>query len=84
MSKEIERRLAAAERRLKRGRTELEVIVIRGGLDGGDPTFFNAAGARSERASDESFAAFKARVVAEAVAAGQKFVIIGGLPDVGS
>jgi hypothetical protein len=79
---EIERRLAAAERRLTPGRGTLEVIVIRGGIHGGDPTFPNVGESQLDRAPDETFAAFQKRVVAAAMMIGQEMVIVGGLPDV--
>jgi hypothetical protein len=81
MRKAIERRLAAVERRLSRGRADLEVIVIRGGLHDGDPTFSTIGDVQMDRAPDESLAAFEARVVAEATAIGQEIVTMGGLPD---
>jgi hypothetical protein len=60
MSKTIERRLAAAERRLTPGH-DLEIIIIRGGLRGGDPTCCTVGNVSLDRAPSESFAAFKAR-----------------------
>jgi hypothetical protein len=81
MNKAIERRLAAAERRLKPPAPQ--VFEIRGGFTtcdpSGDPTFATVGSAHLDRAPDESFANFKARAIAAAAAARERFVIIGGL-----
>ena len=79
MSKAIKRRLDDAERRLKSERG-LQVVIVRGGLPG-DPTFAAVGAEQLDRATDESFSAFEARVVAAAIRADQKLVIIGGLPN---
>lgn len=72
-------RLAAVERQLAPlGETPL-VIVIRGGLHANDPMHATAGEHRWERAPDESLAAFKARALAEAIAAGEEFLVIAGL-----
>jgi hypothetical protein len=78
MTKAIERRLAAAERRLMPRRAAPQVIIICGGFQDGHPTFATVGSVRWERAPAESFADFKARAVA--AAAGERFVVIGGLP----
>ena len=79
MSKAIRHRLDDAERRLKSERS-LQVIIVRGGLPG-DPTFATVGAEQLDRATDESFSAFEARVVAAAIRAGQELLIIGGLPN---
>jgi len=79
MSNPIERRLAAAERRLKPTRPDFQVIRVSGGLPG--PVRFAAGGGMHwVRAEDESMEAFGERVIAEAKSGRAKFVVIGGLP----
>lgn len=80
MKRAIERRLAALERRLMPPRAAPQVIIISGGPCRGDPTFATAGGLQWERAPAESFADFQTRATAAATAAGERFVIIGGLP----
>ena len=58
-----------------------DVIVIRGGLHGGDPTHAAAGAHVWERGEGEAFTAFQARAVAAAADAGEAFVTLGGLPD---
>jgi hypothetical protein len=60
---------------------EVKVVVIRGGLHDGDPTYGNAGELRFQRADDETFPAFQARTAAAAAAGGERLVIIGGLPE---
>jgi hypothetical protein len=55
---------------------EFLVVVVRGGLKGGDPTFAGPF----RRPHEESFSDFKERVVARAAAAGKTLLVIGGLP----
>jgi hypothetical protein len=81
--KNLERRLAAAEQRLTPRSAPPRVIEIRGGLDNGDPTLATAGAKIWERAPDESFTAFRWRVITEATAAAERFVVIGGLPTLG-
>jgi hypothetical protein len=76
MSSAFERRLSAVERRVMPPRGGPLVIIVRGGLEGGDPT---VAGA-DQRAPGELFSSFKERVVVRAAAEGRPFVVIGGLP----
>jgi hypothetical protein len=76
MSSAFERRLAAIERRVMPSRGKPLVIIVRGGLEGGDPTFAGA----DQRAPGESFSSFRERVVARAAAEGWPLVVIGGLP----
>lgn len=79
MKKATERRLAAVEQRLSATQTALHVITVHGGFSG--PIAYAAGGGRIwERATDESFEAFEARVIADAKAARLKQVVIGGLP----
>lgn len=79
MPSKLESRVAALERQQHRG--EPLVIVIRGGHVAGDPTYGEAGSLRFERTEGESFPAFKARAVADAAAAGERLVIIGGLQE---
>ena len=73
MSRAIERRLIAAERRLNPSVPAVqEIFIIReiiipGGLPGSDddPTFATAGEMRWERAPSETLSAFRARAVAE-------------------
>lgn len=82
MNRAIERRLAAAERRLNPLVPPIKEIMILGGLPGShDPTFATAGDLRWERAPAELFPAFRARAVAAATAAGEPFVVMGGLPE---
>jgi hypothetical protein len=81
MKKQIEHRLTAIERRLMPSPAGPEIIEIRGGFHGGDPTFAIAGALRWERAPAESFAAFRARAVAAAAASDEPFVVFGGLSD---
>ena len=81
MNRAIERRLAAAEQRLMPTQATPQVIIVRGGLHAGDLTFATAGSLRWERAPGESFAGLKARAVDEAAAAGERFVVIRGLPS---
>jgi hypothetical protein len=76
MSHQLEARLAAAERRL--APPNPLVIVVYGGLSGGDPTCANVEGADFEREA-ESFPACQ-KVVAAATAARAQCIVIGGLP----
>jgi hypothetical protein len=56
------------------------VLEIRGGLPDGDSTFANAGAMHWEQTPGEQYSAFCARVVAEATEAGERLVLIGGLP----
>jgi hypothetical protein len=55
------------------------VVVVLGGLDDGEPVFATAGDLRWERAPGELFAHFRARAVAAAAAAGECYVVVGGL-----
>jgi hypothetical protein len=61
----------------RRRRPHRLVVIVRGGLHNGDPTFATAGGRRWERLPREMFADFRALMMDDP--AGQ--VIIGGLPD---
>jgi hypothetical protein len=76
--KRLESRIAALARRQQQ-HGEVKVVVIRGGLHGGDPTYGKAGELRFQRADDETFPAFQARTAAAAATAGERLVIIGGL-----
>lgn len=78
--KSIARRLAAIERCLAPPSAAPQVIIISGGPHGGEPTHASAGDMTWERAPGESFADFQARAVAGATAAGERLVVIGGLP----
>jgi hypothetical protein len=82
----VKGRVAAIERRI-RGATGPLVIIIRRGLpttDGDpDPKFAKASGGtRWDRGRTETFAEFRVRVMAAAVATGQKHIVFGGLSRV--
>jgi hypothetical protein len=79
MSKSIERRLAAAERRIKPRHTDFTIIRLIGGLPV-PVRWAEGGGLRWTRPIDEPLDAFEARVISDARAAGAKFVAIGGLP----
>jgi hypothetical protein len=81
MVNRLESRIAALERRQQQQHGEVKVVVIRGGLHDGDPNYGKVGELRFQRADDESFPAFQARVVAAAAAAGERLVVIGGLPE---
>jgi hypothetical protein len=81
VNRAIERRLAAVERRLNPPVPTIQEIMILGGLPGSDdPTFATAGQIRWERAPAETLPAFRARAVAAATAAGETYIVIGGLP----
>jgi hypothetical protein len=80
MKKAIERRLAVAERRTMPVSTDLHVIIVEGGLHSGDPIFAQAGTLRWFRAPTESFSEFRAKVLSEAISAGEMLVVFGGLP----
>ncbi len=82
MKKATERRLAAAERLLLSRKGSLQVIIVHGGFSG-PPQYADGGDRIWERASDETFEVFEERVIANAKAAGLKFVVIGGLPPNG-
>jgi hypothetical protein len=79
MPSKLERRLTALERH-QHHRGPM-VLVIRGGVTGGDPTYAKAGELRFQRADDETFPAFQARAVAAVATAGERFVVIGGLQE---
>lgn len=82
MSKSIARKLAALEQQLNALVPALLEITVRGGLPGSDDPLFAGAGEmRWQRAPDETFVAFRERAVRAAMAAGERFIIIGGLPQ---
>jgi hypothetical protein len=80
-TRRLDRRVAAIERRMV-AHLEIMEIAVRGGLPGSDddPRFATVGGIRWERAPAESLAAFRARAVAAATAAGERHIIIGGCP----
>ena len=80
MSRAIERRLIAAERRLNPPVPAVqEIFIIREIVSSrDDPTFATAGEMRWERAPAETLAAFRERAVAAATAAGERRIVIGG------
>ena len=80
MNRAIERRLSSAERRVAETEFALNVIVVHGGLQSGDPIHAVVGAQYLERQPTESYVAFEARVIAIATAARVSFVVIGGLP----
>ena len=61
--------------------TEPTLIIIRGGLDGGDPTYGSVGETQLDRKPGEGFEAFKARVLAAARTSGVAIAVIGGLSE---
>jgi hypothetical protein len=80
MSSALERRLAIVERRVMPSSRKPLVIIVRGGLTGGEPVYAAAGDLRWERAPGEPLESFKTRAAAEASAAGKALVVVGGLP----
>jgi len=78
--RDLQRRLAAIEKRLAPHHGEAQVIEVRGGLHD-DPHFASAGELRWQRVPNESYASFRSRVVGEARAAVEPFIVIGGLPS---
>jgi hypothetical protein len=74
-------RIAALERRRAPANAMPTLIRITGGLPDADPMRTTVGDEELEREADETLRAFEARVLAAARAVGQRFVIIGGLPD---
>ena len=64
-----------------RAPTEPTLIIIRVGLDDGDPTQGSVGETQLDREPGEEFEGFKARVLAAARTSGVEFAVIGGLPD---
>jgi hypothetical protein len=81
--KRLESRIAALERRQQQ-HGEVKVVLIRGGLHDGDPTYGKVGELRFQRADDKTFPAFHAQTLAAAAAAGERLVVIGGLAGVSS
>jgi hypothetical protein len=83
VSRAIERRLIAAERRLNPPVPAVqEIFIIREIVSSrDDPTFATAGEMRWERAPAETLAAFRERAVAAATAAGERRIVIGGRSD---
>jgi hypothetical protein len=72
-------RLFALERQT--APTEPTLIIIRGGLDDGDPTHGRVGETQLDREPGEGFGAFKSRALAAAKASGVEIAVIGGLPE---
>jgi hypothetical protein len=75
------RRIAALEKRFATVSNIPTLIRITGGLPDADPVRAMVGDQELERETDETLRAFEARALACAKAAGQQFVIVGGLPD---
>jgi hypothetical protein len=73
----LKRRIAAAERAVLPAAPQL--IRVRGGPDYDKPTHATVGGQELRRRPDETLAAFEARALMAAKAAGEKFVVVGGL-----
>jgi hypothetical protein len=87
MSKAIQRRLAALERKLKPSMPDLVEILVSGGLPDSDLMSAKANRIRAEfnghtflSEPDEPFEVFRARARAAAKAEEAPFVVYGGLP----
>jgi hypothetical protein len=78
MRKKIERRLANAERLLRKKHTNMFVIHIDGGLPG-PIRCASAGGVHWPRAPDEPMEVFESRVIAEAKAFRASTVVFGGM-----
>jgi hypothetical protein len=81
MNRVIERRLVKLERRLAPPSDDVTVFIIKGGICSDGGTTADAGRLNWTQGLDESLAAFKARVIADATSAGQRHIIIGGLPE---
>jgi hypothetical protein len=73
MSKAFERRIVAVERRLLPSKFVPRLIIVRGGLPDSGPTHATVGGHQME-------CRFHERVLSAATAAGEPFVVVGGLP----
>ena len=80
MSRAIERRLSAIERRVKPPASAITEIIIEGGLPG-PRRFASVAGRTFKREPYETLEMFRARVRAVAVAQGAHFFAVGVFPD---
>ena len=80
MSKSIERRLAAIEKRLKPPACPIVEIIIRGGFTPGTTPIASFGAHKWETAPDETFEAFRARAKATAEAEGLTHIVFGGMP----
>jgi hypothetical protein len=76
----LERRISALEKARRVG-GEINIVIIRGGFHGSDPTFGKIGEMHLERGEDEAFPTFVERARAAAVLAGERLVILGGLGE---
>jgi hypothetical protein len=81
MKKNLLDRLTAAERRLMPPISSIQEIIIGGGLAPGVALISTVGGRRFKGQPGETLETFRARVVAAAHTAGERFVVIGGFPD---
>jgi hypothetical protein len=83
MSRAIERRVAAAERRFSPRPSPIRQIVISGGLSKGIAPIASVGSSQFQMRAepDETFGTFRARVLALARTERATLVIFGGLPD---
>jgi hypothetical protein len=81
MNGRLESRITALEQ--SRQRSGVQVLIIRGGplAADEDPSFGKAGDLHFEQAEGETFSGFQSRAVAEATAAGERLVVIGGLQE---
>jgi hypothetical protein len=75
------RRIAAVERRLTPAGAIQTLIRITGGLTDSGPLCAMVGDQVLEREADETLRDFEARALDVAKAAGEQFVLVGGLPD---
>jgi hypothetical protein len=75
---DLNKRIAALER--VRGPNEVQVIQINGGLTAFDDAHATVGAETIERDPGETFGMFWTRTLTAAKTAGERFVIIGGLP----
>lgn len=83
MSKAVERRLSVAERRLDSRPFGIRQIVISGGLSKGIAPIASVGGSPLQMRAkpDETFGAFRTRVLASAKMEKATLVTFGGFPD---
>jgi hypothetical protein len=81
MASDLEKRIAQLERRLNMKRSGLRVLVVKGGLPPGEPLFAVSGEHEWLREPTEVLEDFCERVAAAARDAGERSLLIGGLPS---